>query len=182
MALLTIDAYVNPNSTLPDKFLKDVQMKFTTIQDGVEALAKETASHMKDVIDANKKKPTNKKGAENQLENSITAEKISDGDWGVGNTSKMVPYWKLANFGGIPRFGGKYHLVPGWMGAVGEGDFTFRYDKNGTGSTVMALPSGVKGRLPAMNYIEKTKMWLDTVWKVHQNLKFKQGNYTVHTQ
>lgn len=33
------------------------------------------------------------------LENSIEAEKIKEGHWGVGNTSKMPIYWAIQEFG-----------------------------------------------------------------------------------
>lgn len=164
MAMLRVT--VDSNQVKPDEFLKKINFKFIKVKQGLGVLAEETASHMRGVIDANKQKPSNKKVqpgiAQPQLELSITAEKINDETWGVGNKSKMfaeAPYWAFVNYGGSTR-SGRTHLTPGHYDS-GLGKFIYQQG----GRELMRLPSGSVIR-HGMNFVEKTGLWLNTAFKV----------------
>lgn len=76
--------------------------------------------------------------------------------WGIGDMSvmsKLAPYWYLINFGGS-SFKGDYHFTPGYFEG---GKFVYvPMSKEGK-----MLPSGVKGIIKPMNYIEASRLTLN---------------------
>lgn len=98
-------------------------------------------------------------GSTGKLARSITLENFGTiGGYfvGIGNITKMdkeAPYWAIVNYGGTPNFGGNYHFVPGsFNGSI------FEYSPGA--KTGKMLPSGIKGNVRPMNYIEKTASWV----------------------
>ena len=76
--------------------------------------------------------------------------------WGIGyipEMNKIAPYWRLMNYGGS-TWHGDYHFVPGFF----SGD---KFVYNPTIKEGKALPSGVKGVITPMNYIDVTRMQAD---------------------
>jgi len=76
--------------------------------------------------------------------------------WGIGRISEMdmlAPYWHIIDVGGS-SFAGEYHFVPGFF----DGSI-FKY--NPMMPEGKMLPSGVKGVIKPMHYIEATRIQLD---------------------
>lgn len=73
--------------------------------------------------------------------------------WGIGyipEMNKTAPYWRLMNYGGS-TWQGDYHFTPGFFDG---GKFIYNpMIKEG-----QSLPSGVKGVITPMNYIDVTRM------------------------
>jgi hypothetical protein len=76
--------------------------------------------------------------------------------WGIGKIADLdqfAPYWRIINYGGS-GFKGDYHFVPGFFNG---NKFTY----NPMMPEGKMLPSGVKGLIKPMNYIEATHLNLD---------------------
>jgi len=158
-----------------DEWIQDIQFKFINIMEGTALLSDETRDNMRMTIQTNK----HREGSANRLEKSINSYKESDTAYGVGLITEMdtyAPYWKLINWGGFVSE--RARRVPGYFGnneapafgykGTGIGWQHFQYTPNEAsadrGGTFLMK---VDNPIMAMNYIEKTIMWLDTVWKVH---------------
>lgn len=76
--------------------------------------------------------------------------------WGIGLISEMdalAPYWHIIDVGGS-SFKGDYHFVPGFF----DGN-KFKY--NPMMVEGKSLPSGVKGIIKPMHYVDATRLQLD---------------------
>jgi hypothetical protein len=102
-----------------------------------------------------------KKEHTGNLANAMTLERHAGAgeaqvSWGIGKISDLniqVPYWKIINYGGS-GWHGDYHFTPGFF----NGD-VFKY--NPMMPEGKMLPSGVKGIIKPMNYVEASRMQLD---------------------
>jgi len=148
--------------TKPADLEKEIKFKFITVKNGLKKLGFDTALHMKQVIQSNKKT----KSKQNTLENAIKVyveETLNRQSVGVGRIQELdvlAPYWAAVNYGAhymIPKSGDMYPKNAQALKFIGKKD----------GAVVYA--SKVKQRvqnISPMNYIEKTVNWLLTVWKV----------------
>ena len=89
--------------------------------------------------------------------------------WGIGLIPEMdvlAPYWHIIDVGGS-SFQGDYHFVPGEFSG---GKFTYI-----PGSTEgKMLPSGVKGVIKPMHYVDATRLQLDKeIQRIITSLKGK---------
>ena len=76
--------------------------------------------------------------------------------WGIGHMLYLdvfAPYWHIINYGGS-GFKGYYHFVPGFFNGN-------KFVYNPTIAEGKSLPSGVKGIIKPMNYIEESRAELD---------------------
>jgi hypothetical protein len=158
-----------------EQWAQDIQFKFIKVMEGTAILSDETRDYMRNTIQMNKRR----EGSANRLERSINSYKESNTAYGVGLITEMdtyAPYWKLINWGGFVSE--KARRVPGYFGnneppsfgykGTGIGWQSFTYTPNEAsadrgGTFFMKVDSPIM----AMNYIEKTTMWLSIVWKVH---------------
>ena len=79
--------------------------------------------------------------------------------WGIGkftDLDKLAPYWYLINYGGS-SFQGDYHFVPERF----HGTNKFTYMPGNSDGDGYMLPSGVKGVIKPMGYIEASRFMLD---------------------
>ena len=77
-------------------------------------------------------------------------------NWGIGLISEMdalAPYWHIIDVGGS-SFQGDYHFVPGFFDGK-----TFNYVPGSEEGRM--LPSGVKGVIKPMHYVDATRLQLD---------------------
>ena len=155
-----------------EDIIKDIQMQFLTISEGLLKLGEETKTHMQTVIQTSKKRA----GSKSKLENAIQVyhEKLPNRiDVGIGKISEMsssVPYWYVVNYGGYSGAALSGKKVPGSFGGnppdgayKGTGVGYEKYDYSKGGPYFMKVESPMM----AMNYIEKTVAWLNTVTRVH---------------
>ena len=87
---------------------------------------------------------------------SVAGAGTASVSWGIGLISEMdtlAPYWHIIDVGGS-SFTGNYHFVPGFF----DGS---KFNYNPTMQEGKMLPSGVKGVIKPMNYIEATRLQLD---------------------
>ena len=117
------------------RFIRDDKFYFEA-QEKVFELANNTAEHMKQVIESERKNPAR---PDHALENSITAETLSTVggiEVGIGNIAKMnaeARYWELINDGGT-YVTKKTHVVPTtYFADPGTGFVTF---KEGSSHTI----------------------------------------------
>jgi hypothetical protein len=95
------------------------------------------------------------------LANSMQVEMVAGAGtgsvgWGIGKISDLniqAPYWRIINNGGS-SFKGDYHFVPGFFNGN-------KFVYNPMMPEGKSLPSGVKGIIAPMNYIEATHFNLD---------------------
>ena len=149
---------------------RDIDFQFITIENGLVALGEETKTHMQTIIQTSKKRS----GSKNELENSIrvhkqkiTANRI---DVGVGKKSELPKYWAVINYGGYSGAALSGKKVPGSFGGSppnpsykGTGIGHEKYDYARGGPYFMKVESPIM----AMNYIDKTIVWANTISRVH---------------
>jgi len=108
------------------QWLQETLLKVKQLEPILSSLANECAEDMKDEINSSRKNP---KRPDDKLINAITAEKISDMEWGIGNIGKLMaeaPYFELINDGGsyVTK---ETHVVPTTYFAGAETPFvTFK--------------------------------------------------------
>ena len=82
---------------------------------------------------------------------------LGETSWGIGLISELeslAPYYYLVNFGGTPKFGGEFHFTPGEFSGN-----EFHYTPSS--KTGKKMPSGVKGTIAPMNFIENSTQRLE---------------------
>lgn len=155
----------------PQDMIRDIEFKQTTLRQGLIAAGRATKNYMISVINSSRKRTRDpNRGSKPSLPNYIKDEhggSIKNRDFyvGVGNKDVLnskVPYWFIVNYGGVPSYGGGAHFVPGYFGSEG-----YVYEPGS--STGRWLPSGVKGYIPPMNYIEKTQGYANRIWRMEYN-------------
>ena len=87
--------------------------------------------------------------------------------WGIGLISEMnalAPYWHIIDVGGS-GFKGDYHFVPGFFNGN-------KFVYNPMIAEGKSLPSGVKGIIKPMHYVDATRLQLDReIQRIIQSLK-----------
>lgn len=157
--------------TTPDKFEKIVETQFINIEEGLKVLGVETRDQMRQIISSSKHRPL---GSDNNLENTIDVHFEAGNVVGIGKVSDLnvrAPYWYIVNYGGwaappgtkvLGHFGQQSQPNPAFAG-TGVGRESFTLDSFPTYLMTIRNP------IWAMNYIEKTKSWLQTKIRVHQS-------------
>lgn len=169
---MNIRMTVRQQGTTPLQFEKEITMKFISVTRGLHTLAIQTAKHMSGIISTTKRR----EGSQSRLENSITVEPLGKVGFGIGNImlmDRLAPYWYLINYGGFSAPALRGMKVPGYFGSneppmsgykgTGIGWQKFTYARN----TFMMKP---ESPIMAMNYIEKTKHYLQSVIRVKFNM------------
>jgi hypothetical protein len=134
-----------------------IQKDWFQFQYAIHELGTEMLNYMQGFITERRKHPA----TTGRLINSIKLYQFggfgqAETGWGIGDMSvmsKIAPYWYLINFGGS-TFRGDYHFTPGYF----EGGI-FTYVPNSHEGKM--LPSGVKGIIKPMNYIEASRLQLN---------------------
>lgn len=159
---------VRQSGVTPDEFKHILNNSFKQIKRGLKLLGEETKNHMQQVIKTSKRRV----GSQERLENSITVTPLGSGGVGIGNIvtmDQLAPYWYLINYGGFTVAAKRGLIVPGSFGSnsapdkaykgTGIGYERWNYQKGGP---FFMLP---QSPIMAMNYIEKTSAWVNTVIK-----------------
>ena len=156
---------------MPRDIIREIEFKQTTLRRGLLAAGDATKNYMISVIESSRKRTRDpNRSNKPSLPNYIKVEhggaiKNSDFYVGVGNKEQLnlkVPYWFIVNYGGVPSYGGGGHFVPGYFGSVG-----YVYEPGS--DTGRWLPSGVKGYISPMNYIEKSMGFAERIWRLEYN-------------
>ncbi len=171
---------VTVTGTTPEQFEKIVKTQFITIVNGIEKLGIDTRNYMRNTIKVSK----HRKGGNDNLEKNIESIRISSGlgtgiidhSVGVGYIpllNEKAPYWRLINYGGM--IGMNERWVRGFFGNGLPPDPSLRGTGVGTdyfytvpkGANYNSYVMKVSSPIAPMNYIEKTKSWLQSVIRVH---------------
>lgn len=160
----------DPGNTLNlfDTFIRDLDTTDKDIRKKLDDLGKETAEKMIEIIDDNKVRPQSDEPT--TLEDHITCE-LFDGGFGVGDIADLnenVGYWAAVNFGSSHMVGRR---VPSGFfnpGQANPSPDAFREGRWKQGDLDTGVPGVgahfsfvVNKPIPAMNYVEKTAIWLD---------------------
>ncbi len=159
--------------TPPLTFLKKVETLFLETNRAAIDIGNETKDKMRSIIKSNIRR---KSGSTGNLEKSINvAVERGLGEFivGVGIIQEMdinAPYWYLINFGGLSTAAKQNRVLYGnWEG--GDSDPALRGTGVGTQSFFPgrqpSFPMTPRSPIAAMNYIEKTVNWANTIWRVH---------------
>ena len=153
-----ISAKFTPKFNVQEIFSEWIQKDWYEFQYQVQELGNEMLTYMQGYINTSRKRPSEATG---NLNNSIKLYPfggfgMAEIGWGIGDMSimsKLAPYWYLINFGGS-SFKGNYHFTPGFFdGGV------FKYNPMIAEGKI--LPSGVKGVIKPMNYIDASQVQLN---------------------
>jgi len=135
-----------------------IEIPFVTLEGDITDLAGTMLAYLQTYINSH-----SQKSHTGNLANSMKIDYFSQkgGElpsrgWGIGHKLYLevfAPYWYLINYGGS-CFKGDYHFVPGFF----DGKI-FKY--NPMIAEGKSLPSGVKGYIIPMHYIEASKDELD---------------------
>ena len=145
------------------EILKEVDTDIKKIRDEVNFLGVETENHMKQIITTSKVRPQADEPTD--LENSITLEKFNQG-WGVGDLEKVrkeAPGWAALNWGSAHMVGRRMKRGVFNPGEPAPTDSQFRTGRWKAGESYgkEQYSPTVKKPIIAINYIERTVVWLE---------------------
>jgi hypothetical protein len=173
-------------------FKKLVEKKQKDIEVELQTIAEKATDKMRSYV------KTKRSGSTGKLKDALTVEVIkSKGQifFGIGNINRLnqnAPYWFVANYGRVSR-GGNKGAAQGQVGRLfvpfnGKARFGFfgtgakarqgvnnqRFHFKETGDKKAFFMTPTKPVRP-INYIQKTKTWLNSYWKTYINkLKSKK--------
>jgi len=157
----------------PEEIEKQILTQFIKIQETLNYMAVQTVLVMRQAITDKKRR----KGSENVLEKSIDVEIVeatrSSITLGIGNISKLPPYWYLINYGGYTTIAARGMILWGWYGSGNKPDPSLRGTGVGTEKfTAIDSPNSFrmkpKNPVPAFHYIEKGRDYLNDIIRVHK--------------
>lgn len=152
-----LSASITPKFNSKEIMSEWIKKDWFIFQDAVHDLGTEMLAYMQGFITERRKHPE----TTGRLSSSIKLYPFggfgqAEVGWGIGDMSvmsKLAPYWYLINYGGS-TFKGDYHFTPGYFEG---GKFVYvPMSKDGK-----MLPSGVKGIIKPMNYIEASRLQLN---------------------
>ena len=149
---------ITPKFNVAEIYLDSVKIPFVKLEGELTDLADTMLAYLQTYINSHSKgEHTGNLAKSMKIEYSSQkgGESPSMG-WGIGHMLYLdvfAPYWHIINYGGS-GFKGDYHFVPGFF----EGG-KFKY--NPMMAEGKSLPSGVKGIIKPMNYIEESRAELD---------------------
>jgi len=164
-----IYAEITPRFDVRAIVLEAIEIPFVTLEGEITDLAVTMLSYLQTYINSH-----SQKGHTGNLANSMkidyflqTQGELPSRGWGIGHKLYLevfAPYWYLINYGGS-SFKGEYHFVPGFFNGN-------KFVYNPMIAEGKSLPSGVKGYIIPMNYIEASKNELDRqINQIIQSLK-----------
>jgi hypothetical protein len=152
-----ISASFTPKFNAKEIMSEWIQKDWFILQSAIADLGGEMLNYMQGFIEERRVRPTEATG---KLSKNIKLYPMggfgqAEVGWGIGDMSvmsKQAPYWYIINFGGS-SFKGEYHFTPGYF----DGGI-FKYVEGSKEGKM--LPSGVKGIIKPMNYIEASRLML----------------------
>ena len=153
-----ISASFSPKFDAKTIYLEAVKIPFVKLEAELTDLADTMLSYLQTYINSNSQREHSGNLA-NSMKIDYTSQKGGEAPsmgWGIGKFSdldKLAPYWYLINYGGS-SFKGDYHFVPGFFNG---NKFTY----NPMIAEGKSLPSGVKGIIAPMHYVDVSRIQLD---------------------
>jgi hypothetical protein len=145
----------------PEDYIVEFDTASKYIPEGLRDMAERAAAHMGEVINRNRKRPSSGKS---NLASNIKVHTITPMSYGVGEIALLnaqAKYWRVINDGGYVPPGnlGHFNGGPPVPGKSGE-----RWTHTGDKKNFFMKP---KKPIKGIRYIEKTRHWLTSNWKLH---------------
>ena len=153
---MRISVTINPKFNGKSIYQEVVGTQWFKLQNLVAELGNHTLQYIQTYINTHAKKEHTGNLAKTMKLDIVAGAGTGAVNWGIGKISELdmfAPYWAIINFGGS-SWEGDYHFVPGEFNGK-----TFQY--NPGSKEGLMLPSGVKGIIKPMSYIEATRLQLD---------------------